>query len=144
MTPRRCVVDTNIRISATLQPSGAAAEVLAAIGTAGGMLLFSEQTFAELVTRLMRPKFDRYVEPAERRQFLSDIAAVGEWIAIQADLRASRDPDDDKFLETAVRGEADCLVTGDRDLLMLDPFRGIRVLCPRDFLSAAMSGSQRP
>ena len=142
MSRKRCVVDTNVLISAALQPSGATAEVLASIAAASGLLLLSDQTFAELASRLMRPKFDRYVEAAERRQFLSDLAAVGEWITIQGDLRASRDADDDKFLETAVNGKADCLVTGDRDLLMLDPFRGVRILSPRDFLSTVASGSR--
>jgi predicted nucleic acid-binding protein len=51
-------------------------------------------------------------------------------------LKARRDPDDDKFLETAIAGEADCLVTGDGDLLVLDPFRGVRILTARAFLEA--------
>jgi predicted nucleic acid-binding protein len=45
-------------------------------------------------------------------------------------------PDDDKFLETAIAGEADCIVTGDGDLLALDPFRGLRILTARAFLEA--------
>ena len=48
---------------------------------------------------------------------------------------ACRDPDDDKFLAAAVLGEADCIVTGDRDLLALDPFEGVAIATPRDFLS---------
>ena len=45
-----------------------------------------------------------------------------------------RDPDDDKLIETAVMGAADCLVTGDRDLLDMSPFQGIPILTPRAFL----------
>jgi predicted nucleic acid-binding protein len=60
-----------------LQPSGVTVEVLVAIRAAGGLLLFSDETFAELSTRMMRAKLDRYAEPAERQQFLSEIAAVG-------------------------------------------------------------------
>jgi predicted nucleic acid-binding protein len=52
-------------------------------------------------------------------------------------LKAPRDPDDGKFLETAIAGEADCLVTGDGDLLVLDPFRGLRIVAPRAFLEAS-------
>jgi putative PIN family toxin of toxin-antitoxin system len=45
-------------------------------------------------------------------------------------IRASRDPKDDKFLEAAVNGRADVLVTGDKDLLDLNPFRGVAIVTP--------------
>ena len=136
MKAERCVVDTNVLISALLQPSGRTGEALGAIRTAGGVLIFSDQTFAELASRLARSKFDRYVDQVVRQQFLSELAAVAEWVAMAGVLRACRDPDDDKFLETAISGEADCIVTGDGDLLALDPFEGVPILTPRDFLRA--------
>lgn len=136
MRAERCVVDTNVLISAVLQPSGRTGEVLDAIQAAGGTLLFSDGTFAELAARLAGPKFDRYVDQVVRRRFLSDLAAVAEWVEVTGAVRACRDPDDDKFLEAAVRGEADCIVTGDRDLLTLDPFEGVAIVTPHDFLSA--------
>jgi predicted nucleic acid-binding protein len=49
-------------------------------------------------------------------------------------LPVSRDPDDDHVLAAAVVGEADCIVTGDKDLLVLDPYEGIRIVTPREFL----------
>jgi uncharacterized protein len=140
MKAERCIVDTNVLISAFLQPSGGTGKVLEATRAAGGVLIFSDETFAELASRLARPKFDRYVDQAIRRQFLSDLAAVAEWAAITGAVRACRDPDDDKFLETAISGAADCIITGDRDLLALDPFEGVTILSPRDFLEAAESG----
>jgi uncharacterized protein len=48
-----------------------------------------------------------------------------------------RDPDDDKFLECAVAGRAECLVTGDRDLLDLGSYRRVKILTVRDFLEKA-------
>jgi uncharacterized protein len=57
-------------------------------------------------------------------------------VAVSGVLKACRNPDDDKFVETAVAGEADCIVTGDGDLLALDPFRGLRILTPRAFVAA--------
>jgi predicted nucleic acid-binding protein len=48
-----------------------------------------------------------------------------------------RDAKDNKFLELAVSGKADCVVSGDSDLLVLNPFRGISILTPREFLSGA-------
>ena len=53
--------------------------------------------------------------------------SLAEWVTITGQIRVCRDPDDDKFLETAVSGEATCIVTGDADLLTLDPFEGLRI-----------------
>jgi putative PIN family toxin of toxin-antitoxin system len=142
MRAERCVVDTNVLISALLQPSGRTGEVLDAIRARGGVLLFSDETFAELAARLMRPKFDRYADKATRQQFLSDLASIGEWVAVTGAVRACRDPDDDRLLETAINGEADCLITGDADLLVLGAFEGIPILTPPDFLEAAQSAGR--
>jgi predicted nucleic acid-binding protein len=49
-------------------------------------------------------------------------------------VQACRDPDDDKFLEVAMSGGADWIVTGDADLLALHPFEGIAIVTPADFL----------
>jgi uncharacterized protein len=87
----------------------------------------------------MRPKFDRYVDDATRRRFLADLAGVADWVAVTGVVRACRDPEDDKFLETAINGEADCIVSGDADLLVLDPFEGVRILTPRQFLETVRS-----
>jgi predicted nucleic acid-binding protein len=58
-----------------------------------------------------------------------------EIVEVEQPVRASRDPKDDKFLEAAVNGRADVLVTGDRDLQDLHPFRGIAILTPADYLA---------
>jgi predicted nucleic acid-binding protein len=55
-------------------------------------------------------------------------------VTILSPVRACRDPRDDKFLEVAVHGRADAIVTGDRDLLDLNPFRGIAILTPAEYL----------
>jgi predicted nucleic acid-binding protein len=57
-----------------------------------------------------------------------------EAVAIPYPIRACRDPRDDKFLEVAVHGRADAIVTGDKDLLELNPFRGIAILTPSAYL----------
>jgi uncharacterized protein len=142
MRAERCIVATNVLIAALLQPSGRTAEVLGAIRAAGGALLFSNETFAELASRLMRRKFDRYVDRATRQGFLADLAGIGEWVAIAGVVRACRDADDDKFLETAIIGGADCLITGDDDLVVLDPFRGVRIVTPRIFLETMRSAGR--
>ena len=100
-----------------------------------GVLLFSHETFAELRSRLFRPKFDRYVGRERRAVYLAQLEAVSEWVAISGAKLGCRDPDDDKLLETALMGEADCLITGDRDLLEVSSFRDIPKLKPADFLA---------
>lgn len=137
MRADRVVVDTNVFISAALWPAGRAGEALRVVREAGGVLLFSDETFAELTSRLMRPKFDRYAGADARRRFLAELESIGVRVTITGALRACRDPDDDKFLETAVNGGADCLVTGDGDLLALATFRNVRILTPARFVEAA-------
>jgi uncharacterized protein len=105
-------------------------------------LVFSDATFAELASRVMRPKFDRYVDRSVRERFLSDLMAVAEWVSVTGALRACRDPDDDRFLETALNSAGDCIVTGDADLLALDPFRRLRILTPRAFLELVWDTDQ--
>jgi predicted nucleic acid-binding protein len=61
-------------------------------------------------------------------------------VTILSPVRACRDPRDDKFLEVAVHGRADAIVTGDRDLLDLNPFRGIAILTPAEYLEWGSPG----
>ena len=58
-----------------------------------------------------------------------------EIVEVVQQVRACRDPHDDKFLEAAVNGRADVIITGDKDLLELHPFRGIAIVGPADYLS---------
>jgi predicted nucleic acid-binding protein len=59
-----------------------------------------------------------------------------QWIEVREKVRACRNPKDDKCLELAVSGEANCIVSGDEDLLSQDQFRGIPILTPDKFLDA--------
>ncbi len=99
-----------------------------------GVLLFSDETFDEFRSRLHRSKFDSYVSREGRSVYLAQLDAVSEWILITGTKLGCRDPGDDKLLETALMGKADCLITGDRDLLEMSPFHGIPILRPTGFL----------
>lgn len=134
MTVDRVVVDTNVLISAVLRPTGYPRRTVDAIRDNRGSLLFCNETFEELRTRIRRPKFDRYIGMALRDEYLRQLVVVSEWVSITNSRLGCRDPDDDKLLETAIAGEANCLVTGDRDLLIMSPFRGIPILTPAQFL----------
>lgn len=136
MKADRVVFDTNVLISAVLQPKGPPRAAVDTVRTAGGVLLFSDETLDELRTRLDRSKFDKYVSREGRGLFLAQLTAVSEWVAITGAKMGCRDPDDDKLLETTLMGEADCLVTGDEDLLVMSPFQGIPIVRPASFIHA--------
>lgn len=106
-----------------------------AVRSENGVLVFSEETFRELRSRLFRSKFDRYVGQRRRAVYLAQLQAASEWVAIAGAKLGCRDPDDDKFLETALMGKVDFLVTGDRDLLEVSSFHEIPILTPADFLA---------
>ena len=126
--------DTNVLIRAALRPDGPPRAVVDAVRAEHGVLLFSDETFDELRTRLLLPKFDRYVGGQERAVYLAQLEAVSEWVPIAGAKLGCRDPDDDKLLETALMGVADCLVTGDRDLLEMSSFQNVPILTPARFL----------
>ena len=127
---KRVVLDTNIWLSAATSKSGTPAQVVRRV-LQNGVPVFSKATFAELKARLWKPKFDRYLSMETRRAILHDANAVAHWVDIPAELAAktySRDPDDDKFIHTALAASAAWLVTGDQDLLVIEMPLPVRIL----------------
>ena len=134
MKADRVVLDTNVLISALLMPAGKPGEVLRHLAGSGASLLFSRVTFLELVTRLDRPKFDRYRTRAQMDRYLEWLAELAEWVKPSIRIEDCRDPDDNRFLEVLVAGEGDVLISGDADLLVLNPFEGRPIVSPGEFL----------
>jgi putative PIN family toxin of toxin-antitoxin system len=130
----RWVFDTNAIVSALLFEQSVPGQAFHTAIDCGSILL-SDSTVAELVAVLARKKFKRYLTLEEREQFVSMLVQVAMIVEITEAIRACRDPKDDKFLETALAGKASCLVSGDADLLALNPFRGIPILNPAAFLA---------
>jgi putative PIN family toxin of toxin-antitoxin system len=129
----RCVIDTNVFVSAAVfSPSVPRHAVSKALR--GGLLLFSEYTMDELKGALFRSKFDRYVSREERILFLAQLGSVAEFVPIIQLVRECRDPKGDKFLDVALNGRADVIITGDADLVMLNPWREIEILSAAKFL----------
>ncbi len=128
------VVDTNVLISYFLLRDSVPGQAVRKAVHAGP-LIFTEPTFGELLAVLNLKKFDRYTTRALRRQFLADITAMADIVPVTRQIRACRDREDDKFLEAAIYGNADYLITGDEDLLVLHPFMTVAILSPADFLN---------
>ncbi len=128
----RGVFDNNVLVSAALLggvPRLAFDKLLD-----NGAVLISVPVLLELAEVLNREKFDRYVTHDERMRFMVGFLKVAEMIETSETITVCRDPKDDKLLELATSGNADFLVTGDKDLLVLNPFRGVKIITPREFL----------
>jgi|SRR5712671_748547 len=133
MTRTRVVVDTNVLVSRLILPQSLPAQALRR-AELEALLLISEATMFELADALGRPKFDRYVSLENRKSFLQRLGHIAEFVHIIQLVRECRDPKDDKFLEVALNGRADVIITGDADLLALNPWRGVTILSPADYL----------
>lgn len=133
MTRERVVIDTNVLISGLFSITSTPALAVERAITKGQLVATSE-TLRELIEKLLLPKFDRYVSRERREALLQRVASLVEIVEVLQHVHASRDPKDDKFLEAAVNGRANVLVTGDRDLLDLNPFRGIAIVPPAEYL----------
>jgi putative PIN family toxin of toxin-antitoxin system len=129
----RCVVDTNVLVSAIVFPPSVPRQAVDK-ALSDDVLLFSEFTMDELKEVLFRSKFDPYVTREERILFLAQLGSVAEFVPIVRIVRECRDPKDDKFLEVALNGRADVIITGDADLLEMHPWRGIDILSSADYL----------
>jgi len=136
---RRVVFDTSTLVSAALRGGSLPHQALLTA------LCFcdvcaSAETLAEIEVVLCRSKFDRYLNIEERRAFIADLHRSMHLFVVQ-DAGTSeigpfcRDPRDEKFLALALAVEADVLVSSDRDLLVLHPWRGIPIVTPADFLA---------
>ena len=130
---RLIVVDTNVFVSRMLHPFSVPGRA-AAKALEEDRILVSTATLMELRIVLQRPKFAPYIPPGKIEPFLEQISSLAIHVEILSPIRACRDPRDDKFLEVAVHGRADLIVTGDLDLLALHPFHGIAILTPAEYL----------
>ena len=130
----RIVVDTNVLVSRLLLPESIPGRAVRR-AVDRGRLLVSAATMQELADVIGRAKFDPYLSIADRQEFIRLLGRIVEVVPIVRVVRACRDPRDDKMLEIAVNGRADLIITGDHDLLALDPFMGIAILSPTGYLA---------
>ena len=144
----RVVLDTSTLVSAALRiesiPHQALLEALATCDVCA-----SAETLYELERVLDREKFDRYLDKTSRLEFVALIRRRVHLFAVQeADLNAveppCRDPNDNQFLALALAAEIDMLVSSDEDLLVMNPWRGIEIVTPAEFLSRASTSMDSP
>jgi putative PIN family toxin of toxin-antitoxin system len=137
MTRSECfVLDANVLVSALAFPSSTPRKAFD-LAIVRGSILVSDETLLELCQTLRRPRLARYFGRAEQEVFLAMLASEATLVQVSERISVCRDPRDDRFLELAIAGEATHLITGDRDLLALDPFRDTRIMTPAAFLASA-------
>ncbi len=128
------VFDTNCLLSASILPNSLLRYAFNK-AVRSGTIASSQEVLEEYIQVLFRRKFDKYFISNEERLFIINLIGtklrVFSPTEIINDCRVSKD---NKFLELAVAANASCIITGDKDLLELHPFRGIPILNAADFL----------
>jgi uncharacterized protein len=133
MSRLRFVLDTNTIVSAALL-ANSIPRLAFEFAISQGELLLSDTLQLELSEVLRRSKFDKYVSEEKRLRFMAGLLRLATPVTVTKQIDICRDPKDNKVLELAISGKAHCIVTGDDDLLILNPFRGIPILKAAEFL----------
>ncbi len=129
----RAVLDTNVLISSVIA-TGTPHELVVKGFTDEYQILVSRDTLAEFRATLLKYPEKFHLDADEVQQEVETIRYFAEFVVPEEDITAvEADPDDDKFLEAAVAGHADFIVSGDGHLLDLDSFRDIEIVTPRTF-----------
>ena len=130
----RIVLDTNVLVSALLFYNSEIARA-ARLALDHHDVLASHDTMHELKRVLQKPKIQKYADADKLAAFFLSYKRITIHTEILIPVTLSRDPKDDKFLEVALNGGADLLITGDQDLLVLHPFQSTAIITPTEFLS---------
>ena len=132
------VFDTNVLISALFDFNSFAAKSLTKARNQG-RLLVSKEIASEYLSVFSRKKFDKWISLENRINFIENIIENSMHVNVTQQIVACRDYKDNMFLSLAVSAQANCIVSGDKDLLVLHPFNGIPILTPPDFISLSFN-----
>jgi putative PIN family toxin of toxin-antitoxin system len=124
-------------VSALIRKQGTTGDVLGALRDGRFTAIYTTDIVVEIIDVLGRAKFRMkyHNEPDDITILVNLIRLRGELVTPTQKVTACRDPKDDKLLEAALAAKADCIVSGDADLLVLNPFEDIPVLRPAEFLA---------
>jgi len=128
------IFDASTLVSATFRRDGVPARAVR-LALQSDRLAVSEVTMAELLDVLSRPRLARFLDQDLRDELLGQLDALAIYFSPTEAVSDCRDAKDDKYLELALAAGADIIVSGDDDLLVLHPWRGVSVLRPADYLA---------
>jgi len=137
MNSMRAVIDTGVLVSGLIKHAGTTGEIMRSLRDGRFTIIFSTNILMEIIEVLGRSSFRSkyHILPDDINALIDLIRLRGELVAIKEQVTACRDPKDNKFLEAAIAGQADAIVSGDADLLDLIAFKGIPILRPAEFLT---------
>ncbi len=133
------VFDASAVVSAALREDSVPERALLR-AEAADLFALSAEVDAEIAEVLGRPRFARAVTAARRARILDILRGGAVWFSPTERVTDCRDAKDDKYLELALAAGAGTIVSGDTDLLVLDPWRGVRILKPAAYLAEAEAG----
>ena len=128
----RIIIDTNLWISFLITKDFTKLDEI--IFSRNGILVFSQELLDEFMEVARRPKFRRFFSPAEIEEILGTIDEYADFVKVQTKIEVCRDPKDNFLLSLAVDGNADFLLTGDKDLLDMTKFGETAIVTISDFL----------
>ena len=128
------VFDTNTLISAAIFPASIPGKCLFGF-IIPIKIIYSSSCMQELEEVIYRNKFDKYLTNEEKYRFLASFKKMSNLLDTSSIITDCRDPKNNKFLELAIDGNADYIITSDPDLLILHPYLGISIVTPAQFLS---------
>ena len=135
---KRVVVDTGVLVSALIRRQGIPGDVLRALRNGRFVAIFSTDMLLEIIEVLSRSQLSAkyHIKSEDLSALINLIRLRGDLVTPVRNISACRDRKDNKFLEAALAGQADCIVSGDTDLLDLTPFEDIPILRPVEFLAS--------
>lgn len=128
----RVVVDTNVWVSRLLLATSTTALAVDKALSEHDVVV-SEASMEELADVLSRRKFDRYVSRDDRAEFVRRVLQVATMVPVLSEIADCRDPKDNRILALALDSGSKCVISGDRDLVTLSPWRGIAIVPPGAF-----------
>ena len=131
--PFKVIIDTNLWISFLIGKQISSLKSLLVKGIIEP--IFSQQLFDEIILVTQRPKLQKYFSPEQVNDLIDFLKEIGVLVEIRSSVLVCRDPKDNYLLALAQDSGANYLITGDRDLLILENFAGTVILTYQDFTS---------
>ena len=133
----RAVIDTGVLVSALLRRQEITGEIVRALRDKRFILIYTTPIVVEIIEVLGRDPFrTKYqIQPEDITALINLIRLRGELVIPGRAVKVCRDPKDAMFLEAALAGKAEAIVSGDADLLVLNPIEGTLILRPSEFLA---------
>ena len=135
---KNIVLDTNTLLSAAISDESISFKAYQKART-NFLITLSINTWREINDVIYRPKFNKYLSDFDRFVFLTALNDKAIFIEPTETITDCRDPKDNKFLELAIAANAPFIITGDDDLLVLNPYRHITILKSGDFLTLELT-----